>query len=208
MSCLRSPCGELQSHVCVTSKPLSFLFHLTNSFLSILQCELEYWAEGLDVLQLDRMARALRYSSLFLKDWIRTYSNLGSTPLPLPPSPRFQPMQVHIFQFNCLCPVITHTSSTVIFFSKLWKTSIRCISNLQCFLGFQACSISLWIPLTLPCVCLVAQSCLTLRPLVDYSLPGSSVPGDSPGKNTRMGCHAILQGNLPNSGIEPRSPAL
>ena len=31
---------------------------------------------------------------------------------------------------------------------------------------------------------------------------------DFPGKNTRVGCHALLQGNLPNPGIKPRSPAL
>ena len=37
---------------------------------------------------------------------------------------------------------------------------------------------------------------------------GSSVHGDSPGKNTGVGCHALLQGNLPNPGIEPRSPTL
>ena len=40
------------------------------------------------------------------------------------------------------------------------------------------------------------------------SQPGSSVHGDSPGKNTGVGCHALLQGNLPNPGIEPRSSAL
>ena len=40
------------------------------------------------------------------------------------------------------------------------------------------------------------------------SPPGSSVHGDSPGKSTGMGCHALLQGNLPNPGIEPRFPAL
>ena len=34
------------------------------------------------------------------------------------------------------------------------------------------------------CVCLVTQSCPTLRDPVDCSLPGSSVHGDSPGKNT------------------------
>ena len=33
-------------------------------------------------------------------------------------------------------------------------------------------------------------------------------PWDSPGKNTGVGCHFLLQGNLPNSGIKPRSPAL
>ena len=37
---------------------------------------------------------------------------------------------------------------------------------------------------------------------MDCSPPGSSVHGDSPGKNT------LLQGNLPNQGIEPKSCAL
>ena len=47
-----------------------------------------------------------------------------------------------------------------------------------------------------PCavLCLVAQSCLTLCDPVDCSLSGSSVHGDSPGKNTGVGCHALLQG--------------
>ena len=33
-------------------------------------------------------------------------------------------------------------------------------------------------------LCLVAQSCLTLCDAMDWSLPSSSVHGDSPGKNT------------------------
>ena len=41
-------------------------------------------------------------------------------------------------------------------------------------------------------VCLVAQSYLTLGEPMDYSLPGSSVHGDSPGKNTGVGCHALF----------------
>ena len=57
-------------------------------------------------------------------------------------------------------------------------------------------------------LCLVAQSCPTLCDPMDCSLPGSSVHGDSPGKNIGVGCHALLQENLPNPGIEPRSPAL
>ena len=36
---------------------------------------------------------------------------------------------------------------------------------------------------------LVAQSCLTLCNRMDCSPPGSSVHGDSPGKNTGVGCH-------------------
>ena len=37
------------------------------------------------------------------------------------------------------------------------------------------------------------QFCLTLCEPMDYNLPGSSVHGDSPGKNTGGGCHALLQ---------------
>ena len=40
------------------------------------------------------------------------------------------------------------------------------------------------------------------------SSPGSSVHGDSPGKNTGVGCHALLQGIFPTQGSNPRSPAL
>ena len=55
-------------------------------------------------------------------------------------------------------------------------------------------------------MCLVAQSCPTLCNPTDCSLPGSSVPGDSPGKNTGMGCHALLQGILPSQGSNPCLP--
>ena len=37
------------------------------------------------------------------------------------------------------------------------------------------------------------QSCLTLCDPIDCSPPGSSVHGDFPGKNTGVGCHALLQ---------------
>ncbi|KAI4548663.1 hypothetical protein MG293_000993 [Ovis ammon polii] len=42
---------------------------------------------------------------------------------------------------------------------------------------------------------------------VDCSPPGSSVHGDSPGKNTGVGCHALLQGIFLTQGIESASPA-
>ena len=38
---------------------------------------------------------------------------------------------------------------------------------------------------------------------MDYSPPGSSVHGDSSGKNTGVGCHAILQRILPTQGLNP-----
>ena len=43
---------------------------------------------------------------------------------------------------------------------------------------------------------------------MDCSPPGSSVRGIFPGKNTGVGCHFLLQGNLPGPGIEPGSLAL
>ena len=40
----------------------------------------------------------------------------------------------------------------------------------------------------------------TLCDPVDCSPPGSSVHGDSPGKNTGVGYHALLQGIFPTQG--------
>ena len=57
-------------------------------------------------------------------------------------------------------------------------------------------------------MCLVALLGPTLCNPMDCGPPGSSAHGDSQGKNTGVGCHALLQGNLPNPGIEPQSPAL
>ena len=53
----------------------------------------------------------------------------------------------------------------------------------------------------------VAQSCWTLATpwTVSTRLLG---PWDFPGMNTGVGCHFLLQGDLPDPGIEPRSPAL
>ena len=47
------------------------------------------------------------------------------------------------------------------------------------------------------CACLVSQSCPTFCDSMDCSPPGSSVHGDSPGKNTGVGCYALLQGIFP-----------
>ena len=55
-------------------------------------------------------------------------------------------------------------------------------------------------------LCLVAQSFLTLCDPVDSRLPGSSVHGDSPGKNTGVGCHAFLQGIFSTQGSKPDLP--
>jgi len=50
------------------------------------------------------------------------------------------------------------------------------------------------------CMCLVVQSCTILCDPMDCSPP---VHGDSPGKNTGVGCHALLQGIFPTQGSNP-----
>ena len=47
-------------------------------------------------------------------------------------------------------------------------------------------------------LCLVIQSCPTLLQPCEFSLPG-----DSPGKNTGVGCHGFLQGIFPTQGGNP-----
>ena len=46
----------------------------------------------------------------------------------------------------------------------------------------------------------------SLRPYGLYSPPGSSVYGDSPGKNTGVSYHALLQGIFPTQGWNPGLP--
>ena len=45
------------------------------------------------------------------------------------------------------------------------------------------------------------QSCLTLWDPMDCSPPDSSAHGDSPGKDTGVGCHALVQGIFPIQGL-------
>ena len=49
-------------------------------------------------------------------------------------------------------------------------------------------------------ICVFNHSVTSLCNPMDCSLPGSSVHGDSPGKNTGVGCHALLQGIFPTQG--------
>ena len=91
---------------------------------------------------------------------------------------------------------------------KVWTSFRRPLSSILTFpillAGYVAFSKS-------GCMCAKSlQSCLTFCNPMNCSLPNSSVCGDSPGKNTAVGCHALLQ-DLPDPGIEPvslRSPAL
>ena len=47
------------------------------------------------------------------------------------------------------------------------------------------------------------QLCLTLCNPMDDNPQGFSVHGDSPGKNTGLCCHALLQGIFPTQGLNP-----
>ena len=51
------------------------------------------------------------------------------------------------------------------------------------------------------CVCLVTQLCPTICNPMDCDLPGSSIHGISPGKNTGVSCHFVLQGIFPTQGL-------
>ena len=52
-------------------------------------------------------------------------------------------------------------------------------------------------------MCIVTQSGLTLCDPMDCSPSGSSVHGDSPGKNIGVGCYALFQGIFPTQGWNP-----
>ena len=55
-------------------------------------------------------------------------------------------------------------------------------------------------------LCWVPQLCPILCDPMDCSPPGTCVHGDSPGKNTRVGCHFLLQGLFPTQGSNPGLP--
>ena len=55
-------------------------------------------------------------------------------------------------------------------------------------------------------LCLVTQSCVTLCDPINCGPLGSTVHGDSPGKNTGVGCHALLEGIFPTQGSKPGLP--
>ena len=52
------------------------------------------------------------------------------------------------------------------------------------------------------CACVLSHAQLFATPM-DCNPPVSSVHGDSPGKNTGVGCHFLLQGLFLNQGSSP-----
>ena len=127
----------------------------------------------------------------------------NSTEYPIPVSYIYFTLGNHIFEHNCLWDAIINRSDSIAHQRKGTITII--IDTLHGVAttwnsAFTDSSPCLWTRL-----CLVSQSCLTLCDPMDCGPPGSSVHGDSPGKNTGMGCHAFLlfpiQGS--NLGLPP-----
>ena len=75
-------------------------------------------------------------------------------------------------------------------------TRIRMAESLRC-----SCAISHIVNQLCAVLSLVAQSCLTLWEPMDCSPPASSVHRDSPGKNTGVSCHSLLQGIFSTQGL-------
>ena len=99
--------------------------------------------------------------------------------------------------------------SSQIFHSPLLSPSSRDSLVPLHFLPLEWYHLHFWGCLSmLCCVCLVTQSCPILWDPMGCSPPGSSVLENSPGKNTRVCCHAVAWRDLPNLAVQPRSPAL
>ena len=90
-------------------------------------------------------------------------------------------MCVYVSMYTaCICIYLIHLRDLPLFFDREFLCVCVCV-----------------------CVCihLVSQSCPTLCDPRDCSRPGASAHGDSPGKNTGVGCHALLQGIFPTQGL-------
>ena len=72
------------------------------------------------------------------------------------------------------------------------------------FTVYQALFYALCLPIHLDCCCLVAQLCPTLWDRMDCWPARLLCPWNSPGKNTGLRCHFLLQRIFPTQGSNPR----
>ena len=56
------------------------------------------------------------------------------------------------------------------------------------------------------CAQLLSRVRISVTPWAVHSPPGSSIHGDSPGKNIGVSCHELLQGIVPIQGLNPGLP--
>ena len=76
----------------------------------------------------------------------------------------------------------------------IWSSQPRDQNYVSCTGRWALCH---WAIISIIMCAKLLQSCPTLCDSMGYSLPGSSVLGDSPGKNTGVGCQTLLQGIFP-----------
>ena len=90
-------------------------------------------------------------------------------------------------------------SGFVLYMGNLKHRGSLCVCVFVCVQCVSVCS------LCVQCVCVLSRSVTSdpLQPRGLYSPPGSSVHGDSPGKNTEVGCHSHLQRIFPTQGLNP-----
>jgi len=104
-------------------------------------------------------------------------------------------MCVYVCVYVCVCVcVCMGVCVCVCVCVCVWVCVYGCVYGCVCVCVYVCVCVGVCVCAVL---CLVAQSCLTLCNPMDCSLPDSSVHGDSPGKNTGVGCHFLLQGIFP-----------
>ena len=134
------------------------------------------------------------------------------------PGLRRSPGGGHKNPFQCSCLENPHGQRSLVGYSPWGRkesdkteqlsTAQHCAwqNNKMVYYYYTNCDakINLLFNLALGCVCAKAlQLCPTLCNPMACSPPGSSVHGDSPGKNTGVGCHALPQGIFRTQGSNP-----
>ena len=80
------------------------------------------------------------------------------------------------------------------------QTQVSCVSCIGRWILYHSCQLgNLFICSAVLSCSVMSDSCDPM----DCSPPGPSVLGDSPGKNTGVCCHAVLQGIFPTQGMNP-----
>ena len=92
----------------------------------------------------------------------------------------------------------------LLYISSMWWTSWTCRISLCC--SRESLSGTVKSLPTSPHLLLVTRLCLTLCNPRDCRPPGSSVYGNSSGKNTRVGCHSLFQGIFLTQGSNSGLP--
>ena len=98
-----------------------------------------------------------------------------------------------------LCPVVSNsvTPWTEAHQASLPLTISQSLPKFMFIIGFSVHSVCCTV------LCLVTQSCLTFCDPMHFSLPDSSLHGNSPGKYTGVSSSAFLQGLFPTQGSNP-----